>query len=205
MDEECGFEVFGAAGGVGYAEEWVDGVAAAAVDDGAGGAEESAAEGGIGVGGLVGEEAVAPGFEELGVEVGGWLCGRLLFGGYEVWEGESCCEGGCSGGGELEHLAAGEIVFGHRGNGSKRRRVSSGDSYGIAKVEKAGGKGSRGCVSLSSSGSFDCALCAPLRMTGKIRRGKCSGDNRTFVRVSDCDGLFASATLLERAFSHDTL
>ena len=50
MDEECGFEVFGAAGGVGYAEERVDGVAAAAVDDGAGGAEESAAEGGVGVG-----------------------------------------------------------------------------------------------------------------------------------------------------------
>ena len=72
VDEEGGFEVFGFAGGVGYAEEWVDGVAAAAVDDGAGGAEEGAAEGGVGVGGLVGEEAVAPGLEELGVEVGAW-------------------------------------------------------------------------------------------------------------------------------------
>ena len=51
MDEEGGFEVFGFAGGVGHAEEWVDGVAAAAVDDGAGGAEESSAEGGVGVGG----------------------------------------------------------------------------------------------------------------------------------------------------------
>jgi hypothetical protein len=58
---------------VGYAEERVDGVAAAAVDDSAGGAEEGAAECGIGVGGLVGEEAVAPGLEELGIEVG--ACG----------------------------------------------------------------------------------------------------------------------------------
>ena len=58
MDQECGFEVFCFAGGVGDAKEWVDGVAAAAVDDGAGGAEEGAAEGGVWVGGLVGEEAV---------------------------------------------------------------------------------------------------------------------------------------------------
>ncbi len=72
--EEGGFEVFCFACGVGYAEERVDGVAAAAVDDGAGGAEESSAEGGVVDGGfLVGEEAVAPGFEELGVEVG--ACG----------------------------------------------------------------------------------------------------------------------------------
>src|SRR5207302_11353124 len=40
VDEEGGFEVFRLAGGVGYAEERVDGVAAAAVDDGAGRAEE---------------------------------------------------------------------------------------------------------------------------------------------------------------------
>ncbi len=70
MDEEGGFEVFRSAGGVGYAEEGVDGVTAAAVDDGAGGAEEGSAECGIGVVGLMGEETVAPGFEELGVEVG---------------------------------------------------------------------------------------------------------------------------------------
>ncbi len=70
MDEESGFEVLCLAGGVGYAEEWVDGVTAAAVDDGAGGAEEGAAEGGVlDCGFLVGEEAVAPGFEELGVEI----------------------------------------------------------------------------------------------------------------------------------------
>ena len=50
MDEEGGFEVFGVAGGVGYAEERIDGVAAAAVDDGAGGAEEGSAEGRVGIG-----------------------------------------------------------------------------------------------------------------------------------------------------------
>jgi hypothetical protein len=71
VDEEGGFEVFCFAGGVGYAEEGVDGVAAASVADGAGGAEESSADGGVMDGGfLVGEEAVAPGFEEPGVEVG---------------------------------------------------------------------------------------------------------------------------------------
>ncbi len=69
MDEEGGFEVFGFAGGVGLAEERIDGVSAAAVDDGAGGAEEGSAECWVGVGGLMGEEAVAPGLEELGVEV----------------------------------------------------------------------------------------------------------------------------------------
>jgi hypothetical protein len=77
------------------------------------GQEEGAAEGGVGVGGfLVGEEAVAPGLEELGVEVGacGWL--RGLFGGGEFGVGE---RGGC-GGGELQHLAAGVTEFGHRGN-----------------------------------------------------------------------------------------
>jgi hypothetical protein len=71
VDEEGGFEVFCLAGGVGYAEKRVDGIAAASVDDGAGGAEEGSAEGGVVDGSfLVGEEAVAPGFEELGVEVG---------------------------------------------------------------------------------------------------------------------------------------
>jgi len=55
VDEEGGFEVLCFAGGVGYAEERVDRVAAATVDDGAGRAEESAAEGGVGVGGLVAE------------------------------------------------------------------------------------------------------------------------------------------------------
>ena len=54
VDEEGGFEVFGLAGGVGLAEEWVDGVSAAAVDDGAGWAEEGSAEGWVGVGGLMG-------------------------------------------------------------------------------------------------------------------------------------------------------
>jgi len=54
VDEESGFEVFCFAGGVGYSEERVDGVATAAVDDGAGGAEEGSAEGWVWVGGLVG-------------------------------------------------------------------------------------------------------------------------------------------------------
>ncbi len=94
MDEEGGFEVLPFAGGVGHAEERVDGVAAATVDDGTGGAEEGSAEGGVGIGGLMGEEAVAPGLEELGVEVGGgwvgWLCGG------ETGEGEFRAEGGCS-------------------------------------------------------------------------------------------------------------
>ena len=70
VDEEGGVEIFCVAGGVGYAEEWVDGVAAAAVDDGAGRAEEGSVEGGVvDCGDLMGEEAVAPGLEEVGVEV----------------------------------------------------------------------------------------------------------------------------------------
>ncbi len=69
MDQESGFEVLRLACGVGLAEEWVDGVSAAAVDDGASWAEKGSAECWIRVGGLVGEEAVAPGLEELGVEV----------------------------------------------------------------------------------------------------------------------------------------
>ncbi len=109
MDEEGGFEVFGLAGCVGLAEERVDGVSAAAVDDGAGWAEERSAKGGVGVGGLMGQEAVAPGLEEIGVEI-------VLRGGLR---GVGECgkgEGGCCGGGELEHFAAGEDLFGHRGN-----------------------------------------------------------------------------------------
>ena len=100
MDEEGAFEVFGLAGDVGLAEEWVDGVSAAAVDDGAGWAEESSSECGVGVVGLVGEEAVAPGLEELGVEIflRGGLCGLG-----ECRKGEGCCCG-C---GELQHFAAG--------------------------------------------------------------------------------------------------
>ncbi len=47
MDEEGGFEVFGLAGGVGDAKEGVDGVAAASVDDGAGGAGERAVKCGV--------------------------------------------------------------------------------------------------------------------------------------------------------------
>ncbi len=62
MEEDGGFYVFGLAGGVGHAEEGVDSIAAAAVDDGAGRAEESAAECGVGDGRLLmGQEAVAPG------------------------------------------------------------------------------------------------------------------------------------------------
>jgi hypothetical protein len=112
MDEEGGFEIFCFAGGVGYAEEWVDGVAAAAVNDCAGWANEGAAEGWVWIGGLMGEEAVAPGFQELGVEV--FLWGAL--GGLLGCEGEAGAEcSGCSGG-ELEHLTAGVGGFGHRGN-----------------------------------------------------------------------------------------
>jgi hypothetical protein len=109
VDEEGGFEVFGLACGVGLAEEWIDGVAAAAVDDGAGGAEEGSAECGIGVGGLMGEEAVAPGLEELGVEI-------LLGGGLRGFGEGGKDEGGGRGGGELEHFAAGEGEIWHRGN-----------------------------------------------------------------------------------------
>ena len=69
VDEQGGFEIFRLAGGVGHAEEWIDGVAATSVDDGAGGTEKSATESRVGIGGLVGEEAVAPGFEELGIEI----------------------------------------------------------------------------------------------------------------------------------------
>ena len=69
VDEEGGFEISRFAGGVGHAQQWVDGVAATSVDDGAGGTEESASESRIGIGGLVGEQAVAPGFEELGIEI----------------------------------------------------------------------------------------------------------------------------------------
>jgi hypothetical protein len=77
---------------VGHAEEWIDGVAAAAVEDGAGWTEKSASESWVGVGGLMGEEAVAPGLEELGVEV--LLFGLLrLFGG-EGRKSESRCCGG---------------------------------------------------------------------------------------------------------------
>jgi hypothetical protein len=114
VDEEGRFEVLCFAGGVGYTEERVDGVAAAAVDDGAGGAEERSAEGGVLDGGfLVGEEAVAPGLEELGVEAGwSWL----RFGKGEGGEGKAGGEGRCGGGGELQHLAAGEGRFVHRGN-----------------------------------------------------------------------------------------
>ena len=122
MDEEGGFEVFGLAGGVGLAEEWVDGVSAAAVDDGAGWAEEGSAECRVGVGGLMGEEAVAPGLEELGVEVFWWggLCGFR-----ECGEGE----GGRCGCGELEHFAAGEGEFWHLGN---LRTLVWNSNYGLA-------------------------------------------------------------------------
>jgi hypothetical protein len=57
----------------------------------------------------MGEEAVAPGLEELGVEI--FLRGGLRGPG-ECWKGQS---GGC-GGGELQHFAAGEGEFWHRGN-----------------------------------------------------------------------------------------
>jgi hypothetical protein len=53
----------------------------------------------------------------LGVEICRWL-----FCGCEVGKGQFGGEGGCSGGGELEHLATGEIVFGHRRNGSNCKR-----------------------------------------------------------------------------------
>jgi hypothetical protein len=71
VDEEGGLEVFGVAGGVGDAEEWVDGVADAAVDEDAGGAEDAALECGVVDGELVLDEAVAPALEEEGVQVGG--------------------------------------------------------------------------------------------------------------------------------------
>src|ERR1700735_4266699 len=54
VDEEGRFEIFGLTGGVGLAEEWTDGVSAAAVDDGAGWAEEGSAEGWVGGSGLGG-------------------------------------------------------------------------------------------------------------------------------------------------------
>jgi ribosomal protein L37E len=102
---------------VSYAEERVDGVAAASVDDGAGWTEESAVQRGIADGGdLMGEEAIAPCLEELGVEV--WTCGCLwgLFGDGESGEGEAGSERCGGGGGELQHLAAGVCGFGHRRN-----------------------------------------------------------------------------------------
>jgi hypothetical protein len=155
---------------VGYAEERVDGVAAAAVDDGAGGAEEGSAECGVGAGGLMGEEAVAPGLEELGVEVLIWVGGWLLFGGCEGGEGEFGGEGGCSGGGELEHLAAGEIVFAHRRNGSNCRCGFSLENQGNVKDGRGNGrKGSEGLGELSSSGSF-----TALRMTARTTAEKVS-------------------------------
>jgi hypothetical protein len=43
MDEEGGLKIFCIACGVGYAEEWVDGISTASVDNRAGGAKESAA------------------------------------------------------------------------------------------------------------------------------------------------------------------
>lgn len=98
VDEEGGFEVFCFAAGVGHAEERIDGVAATTVDDGAGGTEKCAAEGGVGIGGLVGEEAVAPGFEELGVEIGRVRL-RLFFVCGEGREREACGERSCGGGG----------------------------------------------------------------------------------------------------------
>jgi hypothetical protein len=81
---------------VGYAKKRIDGVAAASVNDGAGGTEESAAKGGVGIGGLMGEEAVAPGLEELGIEIAGWVWGlirrwsflRALCCRDEFWENE---------------------------------------------------------------------------------------------------------------------
>ena len=87
MDEEGGFEVFGFAGGVGYAEERVDRIAAASVNDGAGWADEGATECRIlDCGLLMSEETVAPGFEELGVQVSAWLRMSLRFG--ECWGGK---------------------------------------------------------------------------------------------------------------------
>ncbi len=109
VDEEGGVEVFGVAGGVGDAEERVDSVAAAAVDERAGGAEERAVEGWVpGLGELVAEEAVAPGLEEGRVEARGLLlgCGSdYLAREDETRESETGAEGGCSG--ELEELPAG--------------------------------------------------------------------------------------------------
>jgi hypothetical protein len=107
VDEEGGFEIFCFAAGVGHAEQRVDGVAATAVDDGAGGTEESAAKSGIGIGGLVGKKAITPGFEELGVEIVlGFCCGMswgllLLCGSGENGKGELRAENGCAGRGEL--------------------------------------------------------------------------------------------------------
>jgi len=113
VDEEGGFEIFCPAGGVGHAEEWVDGVSATSMNDGAGGTEERATECGV-VDGclLVSEETVAPCLEKIGVEVvfGGGLL--ILCGFGEVGKGQG---GGC-GGGELQHFAAGVGGFGHRGN-----------------------------------------------------------------------------------------
>ena len=65
---------------MGHAQKRVDGIAAAAVNDGAGGAEEGAEQGGVADGGLlVGEQAVAPGLQEMSVEIlAGWLASRLL-------------------------------------------------------------------------------------------------------------------------------
>ncbi len=69
MDEEGSFEVFRFAGGVGLADQWVDGVSATAMDDAAGGAEQRSSKCGIGVVGLMFEQAVAPGLKKLGVEI----------------------------------------------------------------------------------------------------------------------------------------
>jgi len=90
VDVDGGVKVLRIAGGVGYAEERVDCVAAAAVDEAAGGAEDGAVDVGVGEGELVGEEAVAPGLEGAGVEsvlrsVGRWPKG---FGVGEVGESE---------------------------------------------------------------------------------------------------------------------
>jgi hypothetical protein len=60
-------------------------------------------------GDLMDKEAVAPGLEELGVEICAW-CGLRDF--REGGKRQSRCRGG----GELQHFAAGVREFWHRGN-----------------------------------------------------------------------------------------
>jgi hypothetical protein len=114
MDEFRRADVFFIAGGVRHFEQRVDGVAAAAVDEGAGGAEQAAVERWIAHrDDLAGDEAVAPGLEKGGVKLAFAGGGRGCRGGLRNGRCEKrlTLRRSHDGGGETKHFSASELAL----------------------------------------------------------------------------------------------